>query len=75
MALKPDVVLVSKMMRDEQVQHLESLGLTVVVFDHQNWDTVLRDLEMFGKILGAEGDIKTLISWLKTKTPIGAGGA
>ena len=66
-ALKPDAVLVSKMMRDEQVQHLESLGLTVIVFDHQNWDTVLRDLEMLGKILGAEGDIKTLTSWLERK--------
>ena len=69
-ALKPDVILVSKMMRDEQIQHLESLGLTVVVFDHQNWDAVLSDLEVLGKVLGNEGDIKTLISWLDRKRSI-----
>lgn len=69
-ALKPDVVLVSKMMQKEQVQHLESLGLTVVVFDHQNWDTILRDLEVLGKILGTEGDVKTLVAWISRKREI-----
>ena len=68
--LKPDVVLVSVMMPEEEMQQLESLGLKVVVFDHQNWETVLRDLEILGKILGAEGDVKTLIAWLSRKRDI-----
>lgn len=66
-ALKPDVVLVGKMMEEHQITQLEGKGFTIVVFDLQNWNSVLRDLEMLGKILGAEGDVKTLISWLTRK--------
>ena len=69
-ALKPDVVLVSKMMEKDQVEHLEAMGNTVVVFDHQNWETLQRDLEILGKIIGAEGDVKTLISLLSLKRKI-----
>ncbi len=66
-ALKPDVILVNKSMKENKVNHLESQGFTVVVFDHQKWDSVLRDLEILGKLLDAEGDVKTLISWLTQK--------
>jgi iron complex transport system substrate-binding protein len=63
--LTPDVVLVSALMPDNQIEHLESLGTTVIVFDHQNWGSICRDLEVLGKVLGASGDVKTLIAWLE----------
>lgn len=66
-ALKPDVVLVSRRMEEHQITQLEAQGFTIVVFDLQNWNSVLRDLEMLGKILNAEGDVQTLISWLTRK--------
>lgn len=63
--LKPDLILAGPFLRNEQVNHLESLGLTVATFDHQNWETVVRDLTILGKLLDNPGDIKTLISWLE----------
>jgi iron complex transport system substrate-binding protein len=66
-ALKPNVILVSKKMEAHQIAKLEAQGFSIVVFDLQNWNAVLRDLEILGKILNAEGDVQTLISWLTRK--------
>ena len=64
-ALNPDVVLVSRLMPDEEIEAIEALGFKVIVFDHQNWESIRRDLEVLGKVLGNSGDISTLISWLE----------
>ena len=67
LAIKPDVILAGPFLRDEQVDHLESLKLKVVTFDHQNWETIVRDLKLLGKIIGQEGDVKTLLCWMDRK--------
>jgi iron complex transport system substrate-binding protein len=64
-ALNPDVVLVSRLMPDEEIETIEALGCKVIVFDHQNWESIRRDLAVLGKVLGNSGDISTLISWLE----------
>ena len=63
--LNPDLILAGPFLRNEQVNHLESLGLTVATFDHQDWNTVVRDLTLLGTLLDNPGDVKTLISWLE----------
>jgi iron complex transport system substrate-binding protein len=62
--LKPDVVLVSTVVPPDAISRLEESDLTVVVFDHKNWETLCGDLENLGKLLGAPGDVRTLISWM-----------
>jgi len=62
--LKPDVVLVSKLLPREKLIWLEEAGLRVVVFDHQNWESLRRELNILGKLLDAEGDVRTLIAWM-----------
>ena len=62
--LNPDLIIASAFLRHEQVTQLENLGLTVAVFDHQNWDAVVTDLERLGQLLGNSGDVKTMIAWL-----------
>ncbi|MBH54807.1 MAG: hypothetical protein CMI18_10725 [Opitutaceae bacterium] len=63
--LNPDLIIASSFLRQEQVAHLESLGLTVAVFDHQSWDSVISDLDRLGQLLGNSDDIKTLVSWME----------
>jgi len=65
--LKPDLILAGPFLRNEQVNHLESIGLTVATFDHQNWETVVRDLQILGELLDCSGDVKTLIRWLESQ--------
>jgi iron complex transport system substrate-binding protein len=49
-ALKPDVVIASKSMR--QIERLETLGLRVLAFDSQTHEDIRRSLRLLGTLLG-----------------------
>ncbi len=61
LALTPDIILAGPFLREEQVNHLESLNLKVATFDHHNWATIVRDLSLLGKIIDREDEVKKLI--------------
>ena len=67
LAMTPDVILAGPFLREEQVDHLESLNLEVVTFDHHNWATIVRDLSLLGKIIDREEDVQNLIRRLDEK--------
>ena len=67
LTLAPDVILAGPFLREEQVDHLESLHLEVVTFDHYNWSTIVRDLSLLGKIIDREEDVQNLIRRLDEK--------
>lgn len=67
LTLAPDVILAGPFLREEQVDHLESLQLEVVTFDHSNWATIVRDLSLLGKIIDREEDVQNLIRQLDEK--------
>ena len=59
--LSPDAILAGPFLREEQVDHLESLNLKVATFDHQNWATIVRDLSLLGKMIDREEDVQKLM--------------
>ena len=61
LALTPDIILAGPFLREEQVNHLESLNLKVATFDHHNWATIVRDLSWLGKIIDREDEVIKLI--------------
>ena len=65
LTMKPDVVLVSRMMNLDAIDYLESKGLKVVILDQQNWKSIRNDLEILGKIIDSSGDVKTLMGWME----------
>jgi len=64
LAMRPDVVLMSKMMNEGAIESLELKEMKVVVFDQQNWISIQSDLEILGRIIDSTGDVKTLIGWM-----------
>lgn len=53
-ALKPDLVFASDMTGEENIEKLENFGIPVVVFRPKDFEGALKDIELAGKITGAE---------------------
>ena len=62
-ALDPDLVLTSG--HSENINGLESLGITFFVIDPQGIDGIFKDIEKLGKITGTEGKANKLINDMK----------
>lgn len=53
-ALKPDLVLASKLTGNENIEKLEELGIPVVVLQPKNLDGILEDIKLVGELTGTE---------------------
>jgi iron complex transport system substrate-binding protein len=65
-ALKPDVVVMSKMdQTTEQVASLEGAGIKVVMSDAQNIAGVYTAIEMLGSVVGKNDEAKAIVDGMK----------
>jgi len=59
-ALNPDLVLVEARLQREVVQGLENLGLTVVALRPENFEEILENIRLIGKVAGQEEEARRL---------------
>jgi len=58
-ALEPDLVLTDG--HSENIEQLDSLGITYIVVDPKDIDGIYKDLELLGKVTGTEKEAEELI--------------
>jgi iron complex transport system substrate-binding protein len=66
-ALEPDLVLASFGNTEGAIEHLRSLGLTVVTLNPQTIDDVLHDIELVGSITGTESEASICVDGLQQR--------
>jgi iron complex transport system substrate-binding protein len=60
-ALKPDLVLSTGNLQDEQIKELRRLGTTVLAVYPKNIDGVTKDIALIGKIMGHEKEAESVV--------------
>ncbi|KUL02234.1 MAG: Prenyltransferase/squalene oxidase [Methanoculleus marisnigri] len=66
-AAEPDLIVAASGNTDEVIDHLRSLGMTVILLDPQTIDDVLREIELLGAITGQEEQAATCVRELQDR--------
>lgn len=65
--LKPDLVVAHSGNGIGTIEAIRKLGIPVVCLDPKNFEDIMRDIELLGKITGAEDNATKLIEFMKRK--------
>jgi len=63
--LKPDLVVASYGNGFGVIKALRDFGITVIVLNPKNVTDIMRDVELLGKVCGAEENATKLVEWMK----------
>ncbi|SFS76765.1 ABC transporter substrate-binding protein [Marininema halotolerans] len=65
LSLKPDLVLASPMVKQETLDKLRKLGLTVIAYEPTNLEGIYKQIEDVGKATGAEAKANHVVDEMK----------
>jgi len=66
-AAEPDLVVAAPGNTDEVIDHLQTLGMTVVLLDPQTIDDVMREIELLGAVTGEEEQAAACVRELQAR--------
>lgn len=66
-AAEPDLVVAASGSTDEVIDHLRTLGMTVILLDPQTIDDVLRGIELLGAVTGEEEQAAARVEVLQAR--------